>query len=115
MKRFARIFRAHPLLASGFVLAVLVTLMLTARTVMFAVYWADPAHRDQTLQGWMTPRYVAHSWDVPRDIMQAATGPQPDRLRPTLQAVAEHQGIALADLFARIEAAIAAHRATVGQ
>jgi len=115
MKRLAQIFRAHPLLASAFALALVVTLMFTVRTVMFAVYWADPANRDQALQGWMTPRYVAYSWDVPRDIMQTATGPQPDRLRPTLREVAEHQDIALADLLIRIEAAIVAYRATAGQ
>ena len=114
MKRLIRIFRAHPLLASAFTLGLALTLFFTVRTVMFAIYWADPAHRDQALAGWMTPRYVAHSWDVPREVMAAVTGPLPEGGRPTLQAIAADQNIPLSDLTARIKAAIADHRAQNG-
>ncbi len=111
MTRLLAAWRRHKLLATAFAAALLLTLFFAIRTAVFAVYWSDPAHRDQVLEGWMTPRYVAHSWRVPPEVMEAAVGETPARRRPTLDAIAEHQGVPLADLTARLEAAIAAHRA----
>lgn len=104
--------RRQPVLALAFVAALLLTVLFAARTVLFAVYWADPEHRDHAIEGWMTPRYVAHSWALPPAVLRDALGPLPDRRRPTLDAIAEAQGIPLEALVARVEAAIAAHRAS---
>lgn len=112
MTRLLTIWRRHPFLTTGFAAALALTLFFGVRTALFAIYWADPAHRDQALQGWMTPRYVAMSWDVPRDVMERVLAPlaRPGD-RPTLDRIAAENGISLDELTARIEAAIAAHRA----
>lgn len=72
------------------------------------------APRDQIIEGWMTPRYVAHSWDVPREVMtslgfeRGTDGPRP------LNKIAEDRGIPVDVLITEIEAAIAAHRDEAG-
>ncbi len=40
------VWKDYKLLLTGFALAVAVMLYFGVRTVMFWVYWADPAHRD---------------------------------------------------------------------
>lgn len=68
--------------------------------------------KEQPIAAWMTPRYVAHSWDVPRDEMMTILGlepPPPGRV--TLQDIAAQKDIPVADYIARIEAGIAAFRA----
>lgn len=110
--RLLRIWRRHPVLGTLFALALALTLFFVAQAAMDTAYWSDPAHHDQEIEGWMTPRYVALSWDVPREVMEAAVGDAP-RLRggrPTLERIAEMQGIPLEGLIAQIEAAIADHR-----
>ncbi len=112
MTRLLAKWRRHPWLATAFALALAVTLFFATRMVLFTIYWSDPAHRDQSLQGWMTPGYVATSWDVPREVMQAALGDlgRPGK-RETLDRIAAESGLSLDEVSARIEAAIAAHRA----
>jgi len=105
-----KIWRSHPYLTSALALASAVTLFFIIRTALFAVYWSDPAHRDQIIQGWMTPGYVAHSWKVPQDLMRDIIGAPPMGNRPTLTDLAAQQGVTLEQLIARIEAAITAHR-----
>jgi len=110
MKRLFTIWKHHPLLSTGFALALALTLFFGARTIMATFYWADPSHRDQVLQSWMTPGYISNSWKIPREVMEAAIGPLPEKKRPTLDLIAKTQRIPVADLISRIEAAILAHR-----
>ena len=112
MRRLFAVWRRHPFLSTAFVAALALTLLFGVRTVMFAVYWADPAHRDQALEAWMTPRYIAYSWQVPREVPEAALAPfaRPGA-RPTLERIAAENGLSVSELTERIEAAIAAHRA----
>lgn len=103
-------------LKAAFVIAVVATLFFVVRLVAFSIYWADPEHRDQTIEAWMTPGYVAHSWDVPRDVMNAALGIEPSPEAPPLKRkkiedLAKERGISVARLIARIDEAIAIHRA----
>lgn len=110
--RFRTAFRSHPFLTAAFVAAVAVAVVFAARTAIYAVYWSDPAHRiqTQTIEGWMTPRYVAHNRRLSRDQIIAALGdamPPPGH-RLTLSQIAERSGVPLDVLIARIEAAAAA-------
>ena len=60
----------------------------------------------------MTPRYIAHSWDIPRDVMIEELGFAPGNDGPQpLSAIAAERGEPVDVLISRIEAAIAAHRA----
>jgi len=79
-----------------------------------AVYWNDPRHQDQPLADWMTPRYVAQSYDIPPDVLGPAlfidpTEP-PKRLR--LEDIATANGVTLETLQQRITEATATFRAS---
>lgn len=111
--RLLRIFHTHPVLSTAFAVALALTGMLAVRTTLFVLYWADPAHRDLSLRGWMTPGYVAHTWHVPRSVVGEAIGALPEERHPTLKMIAAHQGIEVEELASRIEADIEAHRQAV--
>lgn len=104
------VWRRHPVLLSAFALALAVTLFFALRLAMQAAYWAD--HRDEAVQPWMTPGYVAHSWQVPPEELFARMGIAPGAGRPrSLLEIAAAEGIPVAELVARTEAAVAAIRA----
>lgn len=109
-----RFLRHNRLLLLAFVVALTLAAYLGTSAFRNATAFRD-APPDQTIEGWMTPRYVAHSWDVPREVMtglgfeRGTDGPRP------LSRIAEDRGIPVDVLIAEIEAAIAAHRAGAGQ
>lgn len=86
------------------------------RTVLQMAHWSDPANLDQPLQGWMTPRYVAQSYDVPPEVVQGAFDLTPPRSprRRSLARIAEDQNVTLDELQSRLDAAVAAFRAGSG-
>lgn len=105
------LWRHHRIALIGFGLALAVALVFAVRLTVFTIYWADPGHRQQPVAGWMTPGYVARSWDLPPEVIRAALPAMPEAgPRPTLDQIAEAEGIPLADLIAAIEAAIAGAR-----
>lgn len=97
----SRLWTHHRLLLAGFALALGVTLFFAVRLVVIAIYWNDPAHLEQPVAGWMTPRYVALSWDIPPDQVRAALGLSADRPqgRITLDEIARDRGIPASDLI----------------
>lgn len=101
----------RPALISAFVLALALSLFFAMRLIMGTIYWADAAHQDQPIEGWMRLGYVARSWDVPRDALIAAMQLPAETMRFTsIERIAQDQGIPVPELIARIEGAIAAHR-----
>ena len=68
---------------------------------------------DPPLQGWMTPRLVAHGWHLPPDLLADALDLPRDGTgrRDTLDDLARARGVPVDALIGQIEAAIAAHRA----
>lgn len=104
-----RLFRAHPFASTGFLLGLAVMLFFAVHGVRRALYWSDPTHQNQQVQPWMTVGYVARSWDLdPQEIDAIAGLPLPEeRGRPqTLLEVAADRGVPVADLIAQVEAAI---------
>lgn len=101
-------------LRGAFVLALALTLFFGGRAAWHAVYWSDPARIDQPLAGWMTPGYVARSWDVPPEVIAPALDLPPPSARgdrpPPLAELARQRGVPVEDLIARLQSAIAAHR-----
>ncbi|SNT73979.1 hypothetical protein [Paracoccus seriniphilus] len=79
-----------------------------------AIYWNDPRHQDQSLAPWMTPRYVAQSYDIPPDVLGPALffepGDPPRRRR--LEDIAAAHGVTLEELQQRVTQATAAYRAS---
>ena len=109
MIRFVkRLWNTAPIATVVLVVSLLVAGVFTTRAVAFWIYWNDPAHRAQAIEPWMTPKYVAHSWDVPPQVVRDALGEfKRDKNGPmSLDQVAKSQGIALEDLIAKIETAI---------
>lgn len=101
MTRLAHLWTHHRLLLAGFVLALAITLFFAFRLIAFAIYWNDPAHREQPIAGWMTPRYIAHSWHLPPEDVRAALNLTPDRTegRITLIEIAEQRGVPVSELI----------------
>lgn len=68
----------HRLLVIAFGLAVLLTLFFALRLALATLYWSDPAHLQQPPERWMTPGYVARSWQVSPQALATALGLAPD-------------------------------------
>jgi len=101
--------KARPLLVGGFVLALLATLFFAGRLAYQAIYWADPARREQAIEGWMTVGYIAKSWDVDApDLDALASFPRPSvKGHPQpLSEIARDRGVAVAVVIAEAEAAV---------
>lgn len=109
--RLAHIAGKPRALVAAFVIAGAVCLFFAVRLVVSGVYWSDPAHRDQTISGWMTPRYIAMSWDVPPEVMRAALElDASEGGRLTLEQLAASRGMTVDALAAKLDAAIVGHR-----
>lgn len=108
------LWRHHRAGLVGLGIAVVIAAAFAVRLVIFTLHWSDPSNREQAPAGWMTPGYVAQSWDVPPDVIRAVLA-APTVTRPgahlTLAQIAEAEGVPLPVLIARVEAAIAAARA----
>lgn len=99
------LFRRHRLATALLAVVLLVGVWLGVRLASDMLYFADPAHREQTLAGWMTPRYVAKSWDLPPDIVAEVLDLPRDHRRITIDELAARTGTTIAQLQARIAAA----------
>ncbi len=111
LSRLKLAWRRNRMMTAAFVFAVFLALMFAVRSVVFVVYWSDPDHRDQRLETWMTPRYIARSWHLPDDIILSALGLEgmPGR-RLTIEEIARAKGVPVQELEARIVAAAQQYR-----
>jgi hypothetical protein len=110
-RRMIRLARRAPGLAGALAVALLIAAVFGLRLANGALTWQDvPA--DPAIAGWMTPRYVVRSWDVPPDLVAGALDLERDGIgrRVTLTALAEERGVPPAVLIDALETAIAAHR-----
>jgi len=100
-------------LLAAFVLAAAVTAFFALRMVVAAIRWSDPELRDQPIAGWMTPRYVAMSWQVPPEVIaEALEADAGGSLRGrTLEQIAAARGIPADALAEALKDAITAYRA----
>lgn len=104
------LWRKHRFLFIAFIAALAVTAFFALRLVAFSLYWADPAHQDQPLEGWMTPRYVALSYDLPPGVVREVLELEAvDGERRTLEAIAETSELTVGEIQRRINAAVRSH------
>lgn len=108
---FLRIWKSQKLLVTALLLASGVMLFFAVRMVSFWVFWADPAHRNQNPEPWMTPRYIAHSWQLsPREVA-AALGlsgpPKPGEPRQTISQIAKDRGVAVETVLLELQTYLA--------
>ena len=104
------LWRQRPLLVSLFVLATVLTLFFGVRLIGQAIYWSDPAHQNQRVQGWMTVGYIGLSWHLDVRELDTAAGlpaPQLKRHPQPLSEIAADRGVPVAQVIAEVEAAIA--------
>ncbi|MBW4984671.1 hypothetical protein KZZ07_19195 [Mameliella sp. CS4] len=108
-----RLWREAPFLTAGLVVALLVAAFFAFRLVSGMMFWADPRHQDMTIAPWMSPRFVAMSWDVPREVVIEALQMTPDGQGPRpLARMAEERGVPVQALIDDLETAIADWRKT---
>lgn len=103
--------RSPWILRIAFGLALLVTLGFAVRLGASLIYWANPANRDQPVEGWMPLGFVARSWQVPPEVLAEALGLTPEqRPRLTLEQIARARGEPLDRLVSTVQATIDAWR-----
>ena len=111
--RVRHLWRHHRIGLLVFAVVIAMTGVFGVRTASQVIYWSDPSKQDQPLAGWMTPRYVARSYDVPPDVMIEALfdGRRPPKERMSIEGIAAAQGVDLATLQTRVDVAVTEFRA----
>ena len=92
------LWQTQRLVLIAFLLALCVTSFFAIRFTAFTVYWADPAHRDVQIEGWMTPGYVARSYRVPRETVAEALALKPYERGIPLAELSTQRGMSLDQL-----------------
>ena len=63
---------------TGFAIAAMLTAFFAVRAILFAVFWMDTPPETHPIEPWMTPRYIARTYDIPRADMQRILNLAPD-------------------------------------
>lgn len=96
-------------LLAAFAVAAVLTAFFVVRAVLFAVFWMDPERRMHPVEPWMTPRYIARTYDIAREDMQRILALEPGEMaRQPLDALAEERGVSVQAYIDQIEALLAA-------
>lgn len=104
-----RLWQANRWALLAFSLALAVTLFFAVRFVAFALYWANPAHQNEPVAGWMTLGYVEKSWDLPpRSLAGPLRMGPPDRSRgpKSIAEYAAERGVPVSQFVAEVQAAV---------
>jgi hypothetical protein len=109
--RLASLWQHNRGLLIAFVLALAVTLFFAVRLALFTLYWQDPAHRNEPIAGWMTLGYVAHSWHLKPQEVDAALGltRDPAQGRISLEKLAQDRGVPVQTLIDKLDALTQSH------
>ncbi|WP_406870343.1 hypothetical protein ABEB22_11620 [Thioclava sp. 'Guangxiensis'] len=110
LRRCQRIWCRHRLLSIVFLLAVVLTANFAWHTIDRAIYWADPDHHERSPESWMTPRYIARSWDLPQSQVEALlqlSGTTSPQRKQRLRDLARAEGIPVDELIARLQSGLA--------
>lgn len=110
-------FKQHKALTIAFSVALVVMLVFFFKLIATTVYWADVRHVDQPIAGWMTPRYVSKSWNVPPDIVAGvlALEKNGDGRRVTLDQISDLQDREVETLADELVTAIKMFRESRGE
>lgn len=104
LKGLKHLWRSHKLLLIAFMLAASLTIAFGVRMLLFSIYWSDPNHQNQPLEGWMTPRYVAFSYGLDRQDVRRILELDPNPLaRETLRDIVKKQNATLDALQNRLD------------
>lgn len=99
MRQLRRFARENLLVVGILAIALAAALWFGFRVVSDIIYFNDPAHEDVALKGWMTPRYIVLTYDVPRPVAFEILGlPENAEGGTPLRDVAEAKGITIEEL-----------------
>lgn len=103
------LWNTHRIALIAFTVALCALAYFSVKTISSTIYWMDPAHQEQTLAGWMTPRYVGQSYNLPREIVLEALMMDPNAppRRISISEIAEQNGMTMDELQTRVDAAAA--------
>ncbi|NNE78872.1 MAG: hypothetical protein HKN18_01245 [Silicimonas sp.] len=109
--------KQHKWLSFAFALAFVITLVFLIRLTASVVYWSDPRHVDQTIAGWMTPRYVSRSWSVPPEVIAEALDLERSGVmgRTTLDRIAAQKNLSFEALVKDLNSAIGTFRGSLDE
>lgn len=112
ISRIQMLWAHHRIAFLAFVILLAAAGFFAFNAIAAAIYWNDPRHQDQALEGWMTPRYVAQSYDIPPKVLGAALyfDPTAAPRRRRLEDIAAANGVTLETLQQRVTDATAAFR-----
>lgn len=112
MKTLQFLFRNHPFALSGFVLGLAVAIFFVGKLALNMLYFNDPRHQNQAIEGWMTLRYVSMSYKVPPERLKAILElPDDNKRPPTMAVIAANKGMTLETLTKEVTAAAETFRA----
>lgn len=104
--------RAAPIATAILAVASLVGVLFLVRILGAWAHWQDPGNRDQKIEPWMTPGYVAHSWYVPREVLLDALPQTLERgKRRNFDQLAKETNISVDELIGIAQRAIDDYRA----
>lgn len=114
LNRIKTLWTHHRTTFVAFLTLLCVACYFAFNSIAAAIYWNDPRHQDQPLADWMTPRYVAQSYNIPPEVIGDALffdpTEAPRRLR--LDDIAAANGVTLDALQQRVTQATATFRAS---
>jgi hypothetical protein len=84
------------------VLALAVAVFFALRFVIHAHDWQDIRASNPPVEPWMTPRYIAKSWDVNPDKLAQFLDIQKTEKRPSIADIAKAQGRSVDALIAEL-------------
>lgn len=108
MKALLHIIRHHPAMALAFIVGLMATSFFAYEMVSEARHWKSPEGRNQAPQVWMTPMFIAHSWNVdPRALGEALGLTERPKKRTTLEDIAKARGVPVTQVIAEVQAFLA--------
>lgn len=103
--------RQNSVLVGVFAISLVAVIWFGIGAALDFLYFHDPKHRDQALKGWMTPRYVGLSYDLPRPVVLEVLEIEPgEGRRKRLDDIADELGLSLPELTERVRSVAEAHR-----
>ena len=116
LKPLRYFWKEHPLALGAFLAAMALIVFFGIRFALGFVYFQDPSHRDEELEPWMTPKYVAMSYRLPREIIREVFQLEGlEGRRVTLEDITEQTGISIDEYQRRVWAAKATYRPQNGR
>lgn len=103
LKLFAK---RHWLPIAGFCISAVLAVWFGFTFLASAIYFNDPRHQDEALKGWMTPRYIVLSYELPREVVFDALAIEIENKGrpPRMENIAADQDVSLDELTKRVRA-----------